>query len=281
MKSYLLVCVLVLAASMMAQQPSSQQPAAPAGQPAAPGQQPAQHTARPKTQAEADAYKAAAVVTGGAASEKAANDFAAKYPDSELRENLYLKALHEYQTEPQGQDQPAKIVAMAEKVLELDSTNSVALVLTATALADSLKENDPDQQKVTEILKNANTALQTIDTAFVPPAPVSPEQLTAYKNMLKAGAHSALGLTNLKLGNYAGAETELKAAIDLNQAQPEADIYYQLALAQDRQKKYPEALQTVNEGLKYAGSDANLTRLLNAERDKINKDAGSNQSPIK
>jgi tetratricopeptide (TPR) repeat protein len=271
-KSYSLFFVLLLATGMFAQQPST-----PAPQASAPAQEPAKRAPHPKTQAEANDYKAAIVLTGGAASEKAANDFAAKYPDSELREGLYERAMHEYQTE----NAPEKVVAMAQKVLELDSTNSVALVVTAGALSDSLKENDPDQQKVKEILTNANLALQTIDTSFVPPGQVTPQQLAMFKNMLKAGAHSALGVTNLKMGNYAGAETELKAAIDLTKAQPDPNTYYELALAQDRQKKFPEALASVNEGLKLAASDPEMTRLLTAERDKVNKDAKGDQSPIK
>ncbi len=263
MKSFLMFFVLLLAASMAAQQPAASTPQAAQSQPTKPAP-------RPKTQAEANDYKAAYTTTGGAASEKAANDFAAKYPQSELRESLYQRAMHEYQTE----SQVPKMVAMAEKVLEFDSENSVALVLTATALADQLKDNDPDQQKVKEILTNANLALQTIDTAFVPPVPVSPEQLAAYKNMLKGMAHSALGLTNLKMGNNPGAETELKAAIDSNPAQPDPYSYYHLALAQERQKKFPEALATANTGLKYAGSDANATQVLTEERDKMSKETG-------
>ena len=262
-KAFLMFFILLLAAGMAAQQPAA--PPAPAGQTA-----PAKPAPRPKTQAEANDYNAAAAVTGGAASEKAANDFAAKYPQSELRENLYLRAMHEYQT----QSQATGMVAMAQKVLELDSDNSVALVLTATALSDQLKDNDPDQQKVKEILTNANLALQTIDTSFVPPVPVSPEQLAAYKNMLKGMAHAALGLTNLKMGNNPGAETELKAAIETNQAQPDPYTYYHLALAQERQKKFPEALSTANAGLKYAGSDAGATQVLTEERDKMSKETG-------
>lgn len=258
MKSFFLFFVLLLAVSVTAQQPS------------APAVQPAPHTPRAKSPAEFQDYSTAAALTGGAAVEKAAKDFAAKYPQSELRENLYLRAMHEYQTE----NQPAKIVAMAEKVLELDPDNSVALVLTATALSDQLKENDPDQEKVKEILTNANLALQTIDTSFVPPVPVSPEQLAAYKNMLKATAHSALGLTNMKMGNNPGAEKEFKAALDTNPAQPDPYTYYHLALAQERQKKFPEALASANEGLKHAGSDAAVTQVLTEERDKMSKETG-------
>ncbi len=42
-----------------------------------------------KTQEEFAAYKAAVALTDPAAQEKAANDFAAKFPDSELRPVVY------------------------------------------------------------------------------------------------------------------------------------------------------------------------------------------------
>ena len=271
MKSFPLIASLLVAASLFAQQPPS----------AAPAPKPTPHA---KTQQENTDYGAAAHTSGGAAMEAAADNFAQKYPDSELRANLYLRAMHEYQTE----NQPPKMLAMAEKVLLLDPENSVALVLTATVLADQLPESRPSTQPdqvlqpkpdptIPEIKKNAGLALQTIDTSFSAPAGASPEQVAAYKNMLKGMAHSAIGLTDLKTGDDAGAETELKAAADLNKAQPDPYTWYQLALAQEHLKKYGDALASANEGLKYAGSDANVTNLLTQQRDKMSKLAGMNQ----
>jgi uncharacterized protein YdeI (BOF family) len=46
-----------------------------------------------KTQPEFDAYKAAIQLTDPAAAEKAAEDFSAKYPDSDLRVVLYKSAM--------------------------------------------------------------------------------------------------------------------------------------------------------------------------------------------
>src|SRR5579864_8737175 len=71
----------------------------PAGQTAPPGQAAAPAGKRPpqaKTQPEFDAYKAAIALTDAAAQEKAANEFAAKFPDSELRAVLYKAVMHSY-----------------------------------------------------------------------------------------------------------------------------------------------------------------------------------------
>ena len=80
--------------------------------------------------------------------------------------------------------------------------------------------------------------------------------------MLKSMAHSAIGVTDLKTGDYAGAETELKAAADLSKARPDPYVWYQLALAQDHQKKYAEALASVIEGLRYTDSAPDLAQTL-------------------
>src|ERR1700749_263712 len=86
---------------------------APAGQAAAPaGKRPPQA----KTQPEFDAYKAAAAITDPAAQEKAADDFAAKFPDSELRPLLYKSVMRSYQQANNAD----KMLAMSQKILTFD-----------------------------------------------------------------------------------------------------------------------------------------------------------------
>lgn len=252
--------------AVFAQQPQTQ--------PAPPAQTAGKRPAQAKTQAEYNDYNTAYAISGGAASEKAANDFAAKYPDSELRSYLYSKAMHEYQTE----NNPPKMLAIGEKLLSLDPDNAIALVLTATVLSDNLNDSDADkQQKIAEITKNANHALQTVDTSFTPPANATPEQVAAYKGTLKSMAHSALGIMELKTGNDQAAEDDLKRAADLNMAQPDPYIWYHLALAQDHQKKYAAALASVDQAIKSVGSNPDLGKLASNERERLVKLTGGTQ----
>ena len=202
-----LFSIMLLSAALMAQQPagSNNKQAQPAGK----------HVPQAKTHPEFNDYNAAYATAGGAAAEKAADEFAAKYPASELKAYLYSKAMHEYQNE----NNPAKMLSVGEKVLQLDPDNSIALVLTATVLADSLSDADTDRQaKIARVKKNATRALETVDSAFVPPANATPEQVTAYKSTLQSMAHSALGIVALKTGDDATAENELKLSTDLNKA---------------------------------------------------------------
>jgi tetratricopeptide (TPR) repeat protein len=270
----IVVLLLFVTSACFAQQPPVRQPA-----PQHPAQQQsASQAKRPpqaKTQAEYADYNASYALSGGAAVEKAANEFAAKYPDSELKSFLFSKAMHEYQNE----NNPNKMLSMGDKVLSLDPDNTIALVLTATVLSDNLTDGDPERsKKILTIKQNAARALETVNTSFAPPAGARPEQVAAYKKTLESMAHSALGIMNLKVNDDPGAERELKLAAELNVTQPDPYIWYHLALAQDHQKKYMEALASVEKALKYAGANSELTPLATAERERLAKLSGSQQN---
>jgi len=260
--SLFVVCALAVAGWSLQQSPitpAQQKPAA-------------KRPPQAKSQAEYKDYNTAYAITGGAAMEKAANDFAARYPQSELTAYLYSKAMHEYQNE----NQPDKMLTMGEKVLALDPDNSIALVLTATVLSDSLSDSDPDrQQKIAEIKKNASRALESVDSSFTPPASATPEQVTAYKSTLLSMAHSAIGIMDLKTGDDSSAEKELQSAADLNKTQPDPYIWYHLALSQDHQSKYAAALASVNQALRYTSSNPDLDKLAQGERDRLMKLTGT------
>jgi tetratricopeptide (TPR) repeat protein len=261
----LLMGVFTSGSSALAQQPA---PAAPTQSQPAPKRPP-----QAKSQQEYKDYNDAYALSGGAKMEEAANAFAAKYPTSELRGYLYLKTLHEYQ----GEDNAGKMLTVGEKVLALDPDNSIALVLTATVMADSLSDADQDrEQKIAEIQKNSTHALQTVDTGFTPPAGATAEQVAAYKSTLQSMAHSALGIMELKTGRDPEAEKDLRVAADLNKAQPDPYIWYHLALAQDHQKKYSEALASVNQALqdRNIGSNAELRELAQHEQQRLKELAG-------
>ena len=251
----ILVLTLGLATGLPAQKPQS---ATAAGK----------HPPQAKTQAEYKDYNTAFASSSGEATEKAADAFAAKYPDSELRAILYSQAMRQYQQE----NNPGKMLAMGEKVLTLDADNAVALVLTATVLSDNLSDSDQDRTaKVTEIKKNATRALDTADTSFTPGPGNTAEQIAAYKTTLRSMAHSALGIMYLKTGDNVAAEKELRVAADLNKTQPDAYNWYHLALAQDHQEKYQEALASVDRALEYAASNPDLAKLAAGERERLIK----------
>ena len=232
-----------------------------------------------KTHQEFNDYNTAYALTGGPQVEGAADEFERKYPSSELKVYLYAKALHEYQNE----QNTGKMLSVGRKIIEIDPDNSIALVLTSTVLADALRPEDSDRQKkVDEIKKDAVHALDTVDSAFTPPANATPEQITAYKKTLQSMAHSALGITALKSDDNLVAERELKLAAELNVTQPDPYIWYHLALAQDHQKKYSEALDSVNHALQVMGANADLGNLAKGEQGRLlTLTGGASSSPEK
>jgi hypothetical protein len=222
--------------------------------------------AHARSQQEANDYNAAFAARGGAAMEKASDDFAASYPGSELLPSLYTAAMRAYQAEENAN----RVLLMGEKALALDPDNTAALVLTAYVLADNLNPADRDHShKGDEIKKHANRALQVIDSAYIPPAGASREQVAAYKAALRSMAYSALGVMKLKTGDDSGAEKDLKAAAEFNRVKPDPYIWYHLALAQDHRKQYSAALYSVEQALQLASTNPDLQKLAELEHDKL------------
>jgi tetratricopeptide (TPR) repeat protein len=228
-----------------AQTPATGQAAAPAGAAAPQGKRPA----AAKTQPEFAAYNAAKVLTDPAAVEKAADDFAEKFPDSELRMLLYSLAMNLYQQANNAD----KMMDMAKKVLTYDPDSPEALLGLAQVQAERTRETDLDRdQKLAEARKDAERALATIDTD-IPTTGVPQDRLDAYKGFLKSEAYAILGTLSFNAKNWPEAEGSLRKSIDALPQQPDPIAVFRLAVALDMQGKVPEAL-------KYADQAVDLTK---------------------
>jgi len=159
--------------------PAAQTPAA--GQAAAlvaapQGKRPAQA----KTQPEYEAYNAAKALTDPVAGEKAADDFAVKFPDSELRPLLYAAAMSLYQQANNAD----KMMDMAKKILTYDADSPEALLGVAQVLAERTRDTDLDKdQKLAEAKKDAERALVTVETD-IPTSGIPQDRLDAYKGFI-------------------------------------------------------------------------------------------------
>lgn len=222
-----------------------------------------------KSQQELQDYQAGAAAPTGSALERAAADFAQKYPSSQLRLLLYLKSLRQYQRE----NDSSGILSSGESVLALQPDNELALVLTSTVLADGLTADDPDKnKKVATINDRTAHALRLLEAAKgTTTAPSSSDPPALYRATLEATAYSALGIMKLKTGDDAGAEKDLHAGAALAEIRPDPYIWYHLALAQDRRKKYRSALYSIEQAMQLASANLQLQRLAEAEHDRLNK----------
>lgn len=225
--------------------PASQ--SAPAGQTAGQTAAAPQGKRPPKvnSQDEFNAYKAAVALTDAAAEEKAANDFAAKFPQSELQPLIFKNVMQKYQQANSGD----KMVEMAKKVLSLDADDPEALVAVAQVEAEQTHDTDLDkEQKYAEAKKYAERALVTVDTD-VPTTGYSPEQIANYKSFIRSQAYFVLGTISFKANAYPDAELNLRKSIDALPQSPDVVCVYRLALALDFQNKIPEALKVAQQAV--------------------------------
>src|SRR5215469_11021538 len=251
--------------------PASQTP--PAGQASgqASGQAAAPQGKRPakvNSQDEYNAYKAAVAITDPAAAEKAADDFAIKYPQSEVRPMVYKAVMQRYQQVNNGE----KMVEMAKKILAIDPDDREALVSLAQVDVEKVKDDSLDKDVLlSEAKKNAERALVTVETD-VPASGYPEEQLKMYKNFIRSQAYFVIGTAAFKASNWPEAETNLKKSIDALPQQPDVIAVYRLALALDFQNKIPEALKAAQQAVDLTkdNPDSPAGKAARQELDRLN-----------
>lgn len=234
--------------------------------PGTPGAPAAKRPPQAKTQPEFDAYKVAAAATDAAALEKAADDFATKFPDSELRLLLYKTDMHLYQNANNAE----KTEAMGRKVLGLDPDDPDALTVVAEVIAERTRDSDIDKdQRYADGLKMAEHALSTVDTDVAVPPNTPQEKVDAFKAGMRAQAYSTMGTIEYNKNNFPAAQEDFQKAIDAFPSQPYAPDVLRLALALDKQSKYEEALKFANRAVELSQENTPIGGSARRERDRL------------
>lgn len=265
-RAAIVIAVLAMCVGSFAQDKPSTQ-SAPAGQSAATPQ--GKRPPQAKTQPEFEAYKAAIQLTDAAAAEKAADDFATKFPDSELKVVLYKSAMQKYQ----AANNADKMTEMGRKALSFDADDPEALVGIAQVLAERTRDTDLDKdQKLAEAKKDAERALVTVDSD-VPTAGYPPEKIDQFKRYIKSEAYAILGTLASNAKNYPEAETNLKKSIDVFPEQVDSVAVLRLAVALDMENKVPDALKYANQAVDLTKDhpDSPAGKAARAEQDRLTK----------
>jgi tetratricopeptide (TPR) repeat protein len=208
--------------------------------------------------------------------EKAADDFATKFPDSEVRILLYKSAMRNYQSA----NNPDKTEAMGRKTLSLDGDDPEALVTTAEVIVEKTRDSDIDRdQRYDEAMKMAQKSLTTVDTDISVPAGTTQERLDAYKSGLRSQAYSTMGSIEYSKNNFPASQTNFQKAVDAYPSQPFPADVLRLALALDKQQKYDEALKVANRAVELSPENTPIGTSARHERDRLQQLTGGAPVP--
>jgi tetratricopeptide (TPR) repeat protein len=209
-------------------------------------------------------------ITDPAAQEKAADDFAAKFPDSELRVVAYKSVMHTYQTANNAD----KMLDVARKVLSFDADDPEALLGVSQVLAERTRDTDLDKdQRMAEARKDAERALVTVDTD-VPTAGQPQERVDAYKGFVRSEAYAILGTIDFNNKVWPSAESNLKKSIDALPQNVDPIAVFRLSVALDMQDKIPEALKYANQAVDLTKAGTGAGDAARAEKDRLVKRSG-------
>ncbi len=268
--------VTLLAAGIALAQGTSQpnqnaKPAAQGQQQPAAGQAaavpPGKRQPQAKSKEEYAAYVALMQMTDPAAMEKAADDFVAKYPDSELKGAAYQRTMAVYQ-QANNED---KTIEMGRKSLSYNPDDPGVLVSVGELIASRTRETDLDKdQRLAEATKDAQHALETVTDYPVPPT-MPADQVAKIKDEMRSTAYSVLGMAAYTDKKYPDAVTNFKQALDVTKDNPDPTVYLRYTLALDKAARYPEALDAANKTLALPDAAPQVKQLATQEKTRLEK----------
>jgi len=221
-----------------------------------------------KSQEELKAYQDAFAKTEPAALEAAADDFSAKYPNSELRASLYIRAMNLYSQSNNAE----KVIVTGEKAIADDPTNPIPLVQVASAITETTRDTDLDrEQQLALAAKDAHAAIDNIDTGLIIPANADPQRVAGAKRSILTMAYDTLGMIDLNKKDYSSAAQNLQKAIDENKTNPDPVLYLRLSVAQDHMQQYSQALDSANKALQYSKDGSATQNLAKQQQARVQK----------
>lgn len=221
-----------------------------------------------KSQDELKAYQDAAAKTDAAQAEAAANDFSAKFPNSELRAALYMRAMNMY-AQANNSD---KVIEIGRQAIAADPINPVPLMEVASTLAETTRDTDLDrEQRLAEAAKDAQAAIDNLDTGLLVPANADPERVAGAKHTILMNSYDTLAMVDMSRNDYAAAVTNLQKALDASKASPDAVIYLRLSVAQDKLQQYPQALDSANKAVQLSKDGSAAQNLAKQQQERMQK----------
>jgi tetratricopeptide (TPR) repeat protein len=212
------------------QSPAGQAPAA--GQPAAPA-------VPPVDKAEEAAYLAFFNAHGQDPTKQIAlgEDFIVKFPASRYLPSVYSALALDYLSSGDS----GKMMADAQKAIDLDPDNVDALALTVWATARTVNPNMPGAADTYLKVENYAHHAITLVSTMTKPASMDDAQFTAAKNNDLSMCYSGIGLIHFKEGKYDQSVSELTQAVQLADSPDPVDFFI-LGHADEAVNRFQDAM---------------------------------------
>ena len=226
---------------------------------------PAKKGPQAKSKAELDAYRSAAAQTDPAKLEAAADEFAQRYPASELRPFLFQRAMGLYAQA----GNPGKTLEMARAELKYDPSNPVALLTAAQTLAAGTHDSDLDRDaRLEEAGVDARAALQHA-AEMAQPATLTAKQFADTIVQLRGAAHEVLATVAYKKRDYFRAIREYNAAIADEKEHADAVVWLRLAVAHDKVSEYELGLAAAEKAIMASEAGSKVRELAEQEKARL------------
>ncbi len=205
---------------------------------------------------------------------KAADDFVAKFADSQYKG----LALYDAAEAADQKGDWTKAVVYAEESLKADPTNFDAKLLAGGEIAQHTRENDLDKDdKLAKSEKYVQEALNDIPNAAKPQPNIKDEQWEAYKKYATARAHIDLGLIAMARKKADVEVAEFKTAVDMMNP-PDQVAMARLANAYNDLGKPDEALGVLNKLLAMPDLNPAVKNFANNEKARAERAKGGKYS---
>jgi tetratricopeptide (TPR) repeat protein len=217
---------------------------------------------QPKSQEEVKALQAIFQNQDPDARAKAIDEFVVKFSDSDYKPHLLMLAADGYRQKGDSD----KLLIYAEKTLEADPKNYLAMLMISQTLAQRTREFDLDkEEKLGKSEKYANNVLEVLKTALKPRPDITDEQWAAAKKDFGAQAHEALGMSANARKKYDVAISEFKTAIETG-AMPDPATEVRLGAALEQAGKYDEAIAVLEKVMAKPDVHPTIKQFAQAER---------------
>ncbi len=217
---------------------------------------------RPKSQKEAEAVMAIFNATDPDARIKAAEELITKYADTEFK----ALALQLAAVSCQQKNDFEKMAIYAERTLEADPKNYMAMLMLASGIAQRTREFDLDrEEKLTRSEKYARDAQALIKTSPKPRPDITDEQWESAKKDFYAQAHESLALGAMVRKKYDVAIEEFKTAISISST-PDPATMVRLGAAYNLAGKHDDAIAVLDKVMTMADVHPQIKQFAQAEK---------------